>query len=70
MNFGAYKPGSSAGGTGVYSGTGYQAPGVYKRDGDLVEKVRFLPPTFEKEDENDNTALDHPDEMNPGLSAQ
>ena len=66
MNFGAYKPGTSAGGTGMYSGTGYQAPGVYKRDGDLVEKVRFLPPTFEKEDQNGDTIfVDHPDKNEP-----
>ena len=47
MNFGAYKPGAASGGTGVYSGEGYQAPGVYDRDGELVEKVRFMPPTVQ-----------------------
>ena len=46
MNFGAYKPGSSDG-TGVYSGDGYQTPGTYDRDVDLVEKRRFYPPYVE-----------------------
>ena len=46
MNFGAYKPGSSDG-TGVYSGDGYQTPGTYDRDVDLVEKTRFYPPYVE-----------------------
>ena len=44
MNFGANKPGSAEGGTGVYSGDGYQTPGTYDRDVELVEKKRFLPP--------------------------
>ena len=47
MNFGAYKPGSAEGGTGVYSGDGYQAPGTYDRDVELVEKTRFFPPYVE-----------------------
>ena len=38
MNFGDYKPGSATQGTGVYSGTGYQRPGMYDRDVELVEK--------------------------------
>ena len=45
MNFGAYKPGAVQGGTGVYSGEGYQVPGTYDRAVELVEKVRFRPPT-------------------------
>ena len=47
MNFGAYKPGSAEGGTGVYSGDGYQTPGTYDRDVELVEKKRFFPPYVE-----------------------
>ena len=47
MNFGAYKPGSAEGGTGVYSGDGYQTPGTYDRDVELVEKIRFFPPYIE-----------------------
>ncbi len=47
MNFGAYKPGSAGGGTGVYSGDGYQTPGTYDRDVELVEKTRFFPPYIE-----------------------
>lgn len=47
MNFGAYKPGSADGGTGVYSGNGYQAPGTYDRDINLVEKTKFFPPYIE-----------------------
>ena len=47
MNFGAYKPGSAQGGTGVYSGEGYQTPGTYERDVDLVEKTRFFEPFIE-----------------------
>ena len=38
MNFGAYKSGSATQGTGVYSGTGYQRPGMYDRDVELAEK--------------------------------
>ena len=47
MNFGAYKPGSADEGTGVYSGEGYQKPGMYDRDVELVEKTRFYPPFIE-----------------------
>ena len=47
MNFGAYKPGSAEGGAGVYSGDGYQTPGTYDRDVELVEKKRFFPPYVE-----------------------
>ena len=47
MNFGAYKPGSADVGTGVYSGEGYQKPGMYDRDVELVEKKRFYPPFIE-----------------------
>ena len=67
MNFGAYKPGSPAEGTGIYSGIGYQAPGMYDRDVDLVEKVRAFAPTYETEDENGNTIFvnPHPDQNEP-----
>ena len=47
MNFGAYKPGSAEGGTGIYSGDGYMTPGMYDRDVELVEKKRFFPPYVE-----------------------
>ena len=47
MNFGAYKPGSAEEGTGIYSGDGYQTPGTYDRDVELVEKKRFFPPYVE-----------------------
>ena len=47
MNFGAYKPGSAAEGTGIYSGKGYQTPGMYDRDVELVEKKRFYEPFIE-----------------------
>ena len=47
MNFGAYKPGTAAGGTGMYSGEGYMTPGMYDRDVELVEKKRFFPPYIE-----------------------
>ena len=49
MNFGAYKPGAAAEGTGLYSRDAgeYQKPGVYERDVELVEKTRFFPPYVE-----------------------
>jgi len=50
MNFGANKPGSALGGTGMYSGDGYMTPGMYDRDVDLVEKVRYFPPYVKNED--------------------
>ena len=62
MNFGAYKPGSAEGGTGVYSGDGYQTPGTYDRDVDLVEKTRFFPPYIEAK-QNLRTGTD--EEGNP-----
>ena len=62
MNFGAYKPGSVVGGTGMYSGAGYMKPGMYDRDVDLVQKTRFLPPY---RDNGDGTFSSHPDPTEP-----
>ena len=66
MNFGAYKPGSANVGAGLYSGDGFQVPGMYDRDVDLVEKVRFVPPFLEKVDEQGNTSyVPHPNPNEP-----
>ena len=62
MNFGAYKPGAADGGTGMYSGDGYQKPGMYDRDVDLVEKVRFMQPSVQAI-QNEITGVD--DDGNP-----
>ena len=52
MNFGAYKPGAADGGSGIYSGDGYQKPGMYDRDVDLVEKAFYA--AFCSSNANDN----------------
>ncbi len=55
VNFGSYKPGAAEGGTGTYSGSGYQEPGTYERDAELVEKVRYFPPYVAVEGEDGST---------------
>jgi len=60
MNFGSYKPGAAAGGTGMYSGDGYMTPGMYDRDVDLVPKERYFPsPLYIQLD--DGTYVPNPD---------
>ena len=61
MNFGSYKPGAAAGGTGMYSGDGYMTPGMYDRDVDLVPKVFFQPPYLEE----DGIYTPHPNPNEP-----